>query len=83
MENKKIIKISFFIILLLLLFFIYYRLFIRQFIVGTYIPTSKDCQTAYNCNCVQDNCICTYKKWFKENKMTCSKEILEENQMQH
>ncbi len=78
MITKKIMLSCLGIILFLLLVFFYYFLFIRPYIIGSYIPTSKDCKKAYDCACVKENCLCTYQKWFTENKVMCDKTLINE-----
>lgn len=81
MENKKTIRICFILLLILFFFSIYYIIFIRPHIVGTYMPTKRDCKNSYSCTCVKESCLCTYKKWFRENKVMCDKDSLLDSQI--
>jgi len=82
MENKEIIKTAVTIVFSIVVAFIFYLIFIKPHVTGTYVPKEKDCKNAYNCVCIGESCMCTYSKWFIENKMTCSKKSITEEQLQ-
>lgn len=81
MSNKKIFGIAFIFIGFILALFGFYLIFVRSHIIGEYTPTSKDCKNSYDCACSKKQCLCTYKKWFKENKMVCNKKDLDDKQI--
>lgn len=81
MNNKKIIIITSIIIFIILTFFVFYLLVIKPVIVGEYSPSRKECHNAYKCDCLQDTCICFYKKWFWENRLVCEKEVIKDKQI--
>lgn len=83
MENDRTVKICLAILILLFFFSIYYSTCIRPHIIGTYTPTKEDCKSSYECTCVKDDCLCTYKKWFRENKVVCDKESLLDSQIKN
>ncbi len=73
---NKIIRNSFIIIIITLFVYLIYFLTIRPMITGEYMPSKKDCKNAYACQCVKDTCVCSYKRWFIESKLTCKMEEL-------
>ena len=75
MTNKEIIKITGITILLILSLFSLYLIFVRPHITGTYLATKKDCHKAYNCDCLKDNCVCSYNR-FSRNKIVCPKNLI-------
>lgn len=81
MNNKRIIIVTSVIVLLILAFFIFYLIEVRPVIVGDYTPSIKECDTAYDCDCLQDTCICTFKKYFWENRLSCKRNDIKKEQM--
>lgn len=81
MNNKRVIIISCVLIIFILLFFLFYLLVIKPVIIGEYIPSEKECTKAYKCDCLKDTCICTFKKWFWENKIQCKRSNIKDVQL--
>ena len=81
MSNKRIIEVTSGVIFLILLFFVFYLIVIKPVITGHYIPSKQECAKAYDCDCLKDTCICTFKKWFWENRLSCNKDNINEKQL--
>lgn len=83
MTNKKIIILTGILILLILSLFVFYLIVIKPVVIGQYTPSENECIKAYQCNCLNDTCICSFKKWFWENKLVCKRERIEDKQLEN
>lgn len=78
---NKVVKLCLIIIILIVLIFIFYLFNIKPYITGNYIPTANDCKKGYDCVCIKESCICKFKTYSFENKITCKKTLLKNKQI--
>ena len=67
--------------MLILFCFLYYLFNIKPYITGSYKTTENDCKKSYDCVCIENSCICKFKRYSIENKITCKKNMLKEQQI--
>ncbi|MBE6154923.1 MAG: hypothetical protein E7163_05090 [Firmicutes bacterium] len=78
---NKVVKICLVSIIIILLIFVFYLFNIKSYITGNYVQNTNDCKIGYDCVCIKESCICKFKKYWVENKITCQKNILNNEQI--